>query len=117
MIIEGAVIRFLSDALATEHVYAERPANVPDEYYIIEKTGGGEANHIQSAMIAVQSISSGSLLRAAEMDLDVRKAMPMLVQEDEISHCSLNSSYNFTNDETREYRYQSVFDISYTEGE
>jgi hypothetical protein len=116
-LIEATVIRHLAEELGTDHVHAERPIDIPDEYYIVEKTSAGESNHIQQATIAVQSISGTSLLRAAEMNKAVEKAMRTMIQETDVSRCKLNSSYNFTDTETREYRYQAVFDITYMEGE
>lgn len=115
--IEATVISHLSRDLHTEDVYAERPAEVPDEYYIVEKTSSGETNHIQAAMIAVQSISRSSLLRAAEMSRAAERAMRTLTEETDVSRCRLNSAYNYTDTETKEYRYQAVFDITYMEGE
>ena len=116
-LIEATVICYLMNALKTEDVYAERPIDPPDEYYIIEKTAAGEENHVQKATIVVQSISSVSLLSAATMSKDVEKAMKNLITVTNVSKCKLNSAYNFTNQETREYRYQAVFDITYMEGE
>ena len=121
--IEKTIIRYLMTALETEHVYAERPMAppleaLPEEYYLIEKTGGGEENHILNAMIAVQSISARSMLRAAEMSEAAERAMKAMPAEvDDVSRCRLNAAYNFTDTETKEYRYQAVFDLIYMEGE
>ena len=116
-LIEVTVISHLATELKTAHVYAERPANPPDEFYIIEKTSSDETNHIQAATVAVQSISRSSLLAAAQMSKAAEKAMKTLIDEPDVSRCKLNSAYNFTDTETREYRYQAVFDITYMEGE
>ena len=116
-LIEATVITYLADTLKTNDVYAERPASPPDEYYIIERTASGEINHVQRATIAIQSISGSSLLRAAQMNQAVLKAMPLLVQVTHVSCCRLNSAYNYTDTESRQYRYQAVFDIYYMEGE
>lgn len=115
-LIEAAVIAHLMSTLETQHVYAERPANPPEEYYVIERTSSGETNRIQTATIAIQSIG-GSLLRAAEMNKAVLQAMPLIVQTTDVSCCRLNSAYNYTDTETRQYRYQAVFDLYYMEGE
>ena len=116
--IEATVISYLCSALKTSDVYAERPKTPPAKYYIIERTGSGETNHIQKATIAIQSISQDSLLEAAEMNAQILKVMPLIVQEIwSVSCCRLNSAYNFTDTETKEYRYQAVFDFYYTEGE
>lgn len=117
ILIEATVISYLAEALNTDNVFAERPVNPPDEYYVIERTSGGEINHIQTATIAVQSISGSSLLRAAQMNKAVIKAMPGIVQAMDVSCCKLNSAYNFTDTETKQYRYQAVFDLYYMEGE
>lgn len=116
-LIEQTVISYLSTALNTTHVYAERPKTPPAEYYIVEKTGDGEKNHIQTSMIAVQSYAA-SLLRAAQMSKAVKKAMKALPgSEADVSRVRLNSAYNYTDPDTKEYRYQAVFDITYMEGE
>lgn len=118
MIIEAAIIQHLSATLKSGDVYAERPERLPKKYIIIERTAGGETNHIQSATVAVQSISRNSLLEAAELNADVLKAMPRIVEEyANISACRLNNAYNFTDTESKQYRYQAVFDLYYTEGE
>lgn len=116
-LIEATVISHLSAALNTDDVYAERPADPPDEFYIIEKTSSDETNHIQAATVAVQSVSRSSLLRAAEMSKAAEKAMKSLIEKADVSRCKLNSAYNYTDTETKEYRYQAVFDIYYMEGE
>lgn len=116
-LIEASVIGHLSRELGTAEVYAERPNTPPNAYYLIEKTAAGENNHIRMATIAVQSISRNSLLEAAQMSKAAEKAMKTLPENTDISGCRLNSAYNFTDAETREYRYQAVFDIYYVEGE
>lgn len=116
-LIEAIVIRHLATELNTTHVYAERPIDLPDEYHIIEKTSSEEVNHIQMATVAVQSITRSSLLRAAAMSKAAERAMKTLINEPDVSRCKLNSAYNFTDTETKEYRYQAVFDIYYMEGE
>ena len=116
-LIEEAVIGYLCEKLGTDHVYAERPAEPPAEYYIVELTSSGEQNHIQTAMIAVQSISGWSMLRAATMSREAIQAMREITEKTDICRCQLNSAYNYTDTETKQYRYQAVFDLVYMEGE
>lgn len=116
-LIEETVIRYLGEKLDTDHVYAERPADPPEEYYIVELTSSGERDHIQTAMIAVQSISSMSMLRAAQMNREAIRTLRDIPEETDISRCQLNSAYNYTDTETKQYRYQAVFDFVYMEGE
>ena len=116
--IEATVIRYISETLNTNDVYAERPTTPPEEYYVIERTGSAETNLVRRATLAVQSISRSSLLRAAEMNEELLRILPDIVRtEPNIGRCRLNSAYNFTNTETHEYRYQAVFDIYYMEGD
>lgn len=116
-IIEATVVSHLSAKLQSSHVYAERPVNPPDEYFIIEKTAADETNHVKMATVAVQSISKVSLLNAAMMSKAAEAAMKSLNEVDDIGTCRLNTAYNFTDPETKEYRYQAVFDIYYLEGD
>ena len=52
------------------------------------------------------------------MNQKVLKEMPRIVQTTScVSCCRLNSAYNFTDTEAKQYRYQAVFDLYYTEGE
>ncbi len=94
-------------------IYMETPKNPPDKYIVIEKTGSGETDKVQRATIAVQSRCKSSLFEAAELNQEVRYAMGDLWMEPQVFNCKLNSDYNFTNPETKEYRYQAVFDITY----
>ncbi len=113
--IEATVIGYL-DGLDGVHAYAERPEDPPAEYLLIEKTGGGYENHINHATMAVQCYAD-SLFRAAELCGMVEAAMRDIVTVPDVSSCRLNSSYNFTDTESRKYRYQAVFDMTYMEGD
>ena len=52
------------------------------------------------------------MLRAAEMNDQIKEAMEQLPEVNEVSACRLNSDYNFTNTAKKKYRYQAVFDIT-----
>lgn len=116
-LIEATVITYLIQVLDTDRVYAETPAEPPEEYWLVELTSSGESNHIQSATIAVQAISNVSMLRAAEMSQAAVKAMREITLLQDVSKCQLNSKYNYTDTTMRQYRYQAVFDLVYMEGE
>lgn len=100
-------------------IYLEVPENPPDQYILIEKTGSRKADHINQAMVAVKSIvkrdeyGSGSLLRAMQLNEEVKKAMEQIIYAEDIFRCELNSDYQFTNTQTKEYRYQAVFNLFY----
>lgn len=96
-------------------VYVDVPSEPPESYIVIERTGGGEEEHIRSAMIAIQSYGM-SRLQAATLHENVLSAMHGLITLDNVSACNVNSEYDFTDTETKRYRYQAVFDVIYYGG-
>lgn len=109
--IEKTVLDYLSAAL-TVPIYMEVPEYVPNSYVVIEKTGGGMENQIRTATIAIKSVAS-SLYNAATLNDTVVEKMLAITDTENISRCSINSNYNFTDTRTKEYRYQAVFDLVY----
>lgn len=108
MMVETIILNYLSDRLAV-HVCMEIPAENPP-FVLIEKVGGGERDMIQTATLAIQSYAE-SMYQAAALNEQVKTAMRDAVTLDSISHCELNSDYNYTDTAKKEYRYQAVFDI------
>lgn len=107
--IEETVLDYLSEKIPVM-VRMEEELDMPAEYILVEKTGSGETNHIRRATIAVQSYA-GSLYRAMQINEEVKEAMNDIVVLDEISRCTLNSDYDYTDTTRKKYRYQAVFDI------
>ena len=110
--IEQTVIDYLGHIVPA---YAEEPETVPEDglYCVVEKTGGGQiAPGIRDAMIAVQCYAP-SLAAAAQLCENVIAYMPGIVPLPGIFRCELNSSYNYTDDRKKAYRYQAVFGIVY----
>ena len=114
--IETTLISYLSSELSVS-VYAERPEIIPESYVLIEKTGSTTENMITTSTIAIQSIvdslQGGSLLDAMTLNEDVKDAMSALTELDDIVKVSLNSDYNYTDGNTKEYRYQAVYQITH----
>lgn len=79
---------------------------------IFEKTSSGERDFANSATFAFQSYAP-SLYEAAALNEEVKTAVKSMIELNEISGVRLNSDYNFTDTQTKEYRYQAVFDINY----
>ena len=97
-----------------ENIFCEVPKkDIPSEYILIEKTGSSRENLIDQAMIAIQSISKESLSTAMQLNEEVKEAMDEITELGEIFRCECNSDYNFTNTQTKEYRYQAVFNLFY----
>ena len=108
--IEKIVRDYLEEALNVG-VYLEIPQG-ETTFIVLEKTGSFEENHISRATIAVQSYGP-SLYETAELNVRVINAMKGIIELDDISDCELNSDYNFTDTETKQYRYQAVFYITH----
>ena len=93
-------------------VYVDVPAEPPEKYVVIERTGGGETEHIRSAMVAVQSYGA-SRYDAASLHESILVLLKNLKELDNISASDLNAEYDYTDTTTNRYRYQAVFDIIY----
>jgi ABC-type xylose transport system permease subunit len=111
--IEAVLIDYLTNKTAAgAYVYAEVPADQPESYIVIEKTGSTTENWITTSTIAVRSIAS-SLLAAAALNEQVKAAMLASPELDAIAACRLNSDYNFTDATSKQYRYQAVFQVTH----
>ena len=114
--IEAIVRNFLlSQTAITAPVYIDVPSDPPAKRVVIERTGGGMVEHIRNAQIAIQSYGARRS-EAAELHELILEIMPTLAALPNVSACDLNAEYDFTDTSTKEYRYQSVFNIVYYGG-
>lgn len=109
--IEIVIKKFLDGNLKVPSFF-EHIKNMPESFVIIEKTGSGGSDYVHSATFAFQSYAP-SLQKAAELNETVKKTVEQLVTVNEVSGVHHNSDYNFTDAETKKYRYQAVYDINY----
>lgn len=109
--IEIIIKQFLESHL-TVPVFMGHPENSPKSYVLFEKTGSSKRNHLLSSTFAFQSYAP-SMYQAAQLNEALKDAVEELITLNEISRVSLNSDYNFTDTETKGYRYQAVFDINH----
>lgn len=111
--IEKIILDFLGERLSVP--VSMEALNNEKRYVVIEKTGGSETNYISSATVAIQSVTDsrkgGTLYEAAELNEEVKQAMREIEELEEVSSCSLNADYNFTDTTTKNYRYQAVFNL------
>lgn len=111
--IEIIVKNFLESKLSVP-VLMEIPKSQASQFVIIEKTGSTHENHIDSAILTIQSYAE-SMQKAVELNEQVKNwmldGMEGLVTLDEVASVNLNSDYNFTDTSSKRYRYQAVFDI------
>ena len=111
MILEAFLIGWLNDH--TEYdAFSEVPEGHPAEFYTVERTGSRTVNRVTTVTVAIQSWNSASMYAAAKMNDDLKREMEMLVQEPEISACRLSTDYNFTDTDSKYYRYQAVYNIT-----
>ena len=91
--------------------WTERPKEPPARYYIIDKSGGNCRNFIHYSLFVVQSYAE-TMADAAQMNERLIEIMTKgLIAENEISSVSVNSNYDYTDTDAKQYRYQAVFDI------
>ena len=109
MTAEEFYIGYLEETLGVP-TFAERPEYPPEEWVRIEQTGGGERDHIATAVLAVQSYAP-TRYRASALNQRVIAAMQNSIGRPEISRCALNSNYPFDDTTRKEHRYQAVFDL------
>lgn len=110
--IELYVINWLKDALPGVHVCSVDERAKDPERVVVERTGGGNPNHIRTAMVAIQSYGQ-SKYQAALLHERVLEAMPGMIAQDNISAVTLNSEYDYPDLTTKENRYQAVYNIVY----
>lgn len=116
--IEVTLIQYLiGKTRAGSNVFAERPNEIPSEYILIDKTGSSVENMIPTSTIAIQSVSDsmqgGSMFGAMSLNDEVKDAMENIIALDDIVSVRLISDYNYTDDSTKEYRYQAVYEITH----
>ena len=111
MMIETIVRDFLERELSVS-VFMEEPEDIPEKYIIVEKVGGGKSNGLKTATMAIQSYAQ-SLADACLLNEEVKNALEDIDSQNPISKAELNADYNFTDTETKRYRYQAVYDFLY----
>lgn len=109
--IETTVLDYLSEELA-EPCYMEVPAEPPATFVVIDKIGSSRLNLVNEATLAIQSYAA-TKAQAAELNERVKSAMDNIITLADIGGVKLNSDYNFTNTQTKKYRYQAVYVLTY----
>ena len=109
--IEKILLDYLNNNVSAT-VFMEQPKVKPEAFFVLEKTGGSQTNHIKEANFIVQS-NAPSLALAARMNEEIKAAMFNAITLDEISRIELNGDYNYTDPTTKQYRYQAVFVVTH----
>lgn len=108
--IEVIVLNYLKEILSDVTVTTEIRQGMGETFVSLEKTGSGMSDRLPSATIAIQSWGK-SLYDAMSLNERVKEAMYELPSVKEVTRCSLNSDYNYTDTATKHPRYQAVFDV------
>ena len=110
--IETVLLNYLNSAGLSAQVYMEQPAKKPSAFFILEKSGGGQTDHISESDFIVQSYGR-TLYEAACMNEEIKAVMLRANTLNEVSAVELNSDYNYTNAESKSYRYQAIFVVTH----
>ena len=110
--IETVLLDYLNNANLSAKVYMEQPKVKPEAFFILEKSGGGQIDHINESDFIVQSYGR-TLYEAACMNEEIKAVMLKANTLNEVSAVELNSDYNYTNAESKSYRYQAIFVVTH----
>ena len=110
--IETVLLDYLNNANLSAKVYMEQPKDKPEAFFILEKSGGGQTDHISESDFIVQSYGR-TLYEAACMNEEIKAVMLRANTFNEVSAVELNSDYNYTNAESKSYRYQAIFVVTH----
>ena len=102
------------NALLSLNVYMEKPKDAPEEFYVIQFVKGGNQHGLAEMSIIAQSYGK-TMYRACDMNKDMEAALESLISEEYIRDISRNGSYPYNKPDTKQYRYQCLFDVSYYE--
>ena len=108
--IETLLIDYLSEHL--EVFVGMEASEAVTGYVLIDKTGSSRNNHIITSTFAIQSYGA-SLYEAMLLNAEVVEAMEGLVELNSIARVELETDYNYTNTATKQYRWQSVFQVTH----
>jgi hypothetical protein len=105
------LLDYLTENLEGIYVGMEAPEQLTD-YVLIDQTGSAKTNHITTTTVAIQSYGA-SLYEAMLLNERVKGVMDGFLALDVVTRVQLNTDYNFTNTETKQYRWQAVYQITH----
>lgn len=92
--------------------YTYPPADAPDEFVVIERTGGNVENMVDYPTIAIQTWAKNQP-RAEELANAIRNELLTSSKPYGVHHVTVNSGpYPFWDESTRLPRYQTVYDCT-----
>ena len=112
--IEKTVIDYLNTVL-TPPVGAQTPEGPPEKYVVVERTGGGEKDGLQAAVLALRCFAP-TLYDAILLCTDVSDCMKQLPgNAPNVFSAYAESMYNQTDLRSKSFRYTAIFRVYYME--
>ncbi|WP_290172133.1 hypothetical protein [uncultured Dubosiella sp.] len=108
MLAEKLILDYLSKVLPDILVTLE--TSTDSNYVLIERVGGLESDGVARVSFAIQSYGK-TLLEACALNDRVKSAMRNIINLNPVSKVDLDSDYNWTDETTKKYRYQAVYDL------
>lgn len=104
------IVKDFLEARLPVPLYMEYPKNPPNSFVVLKKGDSGRENHIDSAMLVVDSYGS-SLLAAARLNEQVKACLDNLICLDTVSSSLRGGDYPAFDTKNKRYRYQAVQNI------
>lgn len=109
--IEIIILKYLTEKMDVP-VSMDKTDRDVKRYILVERTGSSRSNFINTATFVFQSYAE-SKYEAAKLNEELKLNMDNIIELPQISRSALNSDYDYTNTQTKEYRYQAVYNIVY----
>lgn len=112
--IETTVRSYLSSKLNVPIFVGMKPVEKPKEYIVIEVVDSGRINMIDAITFSFMSYSD-SLENASKLNNKVKEAMYNAIEVESISSSKLGGGSQNLDTQTKEYAYECIFNLFYTE--
>ena len=108
--IEITVLNYLKAQIPDIPASLEVPEDPPARYLVLQKTGTSDDDRIREATFAIQSYAP-SLYEAIVLNGRVKAAMDDMGPPAGVFCAKLNTDYEYTDIQTKQYRYQAVYEV------
>lgn len=118
--IEKTVLKYLDEQLNGNQsstpfpVYMEEPKNKPGTYVVLQILDRGRTDFIDAVTFNIRSYGA-SMLKAAELNEKVKKAMYDITRLDDVSSSKCGGGGQALEVTTNRYAYECVFNLYYME--
>ena len=113
MTIEETVISYLAGAgIANGKIYAEVPLDPDEKYVLVQRSSGSYQNQIRHIGLYTEVRCRTSKLEAAQLHEEVIAVMREIRNSTPIFRCEMISDYDAMMTETKEYRFQALWEIT-----